>query len=129
MQWSRSTRRVSLWLMAAAFLCVQLATAAYACPALDAVQASMPGCEAMGGTAMDDTLPALCKLHCDKDKQSSAGADAPSAAAPMPALLSYGLGWRIAENDLAVRPASLRPDAGPPRGAPPLFITYLVLRN
>ena len=129
MQWSRSTRRVSLWLTAAAFLCVQLATAAYACPALSTAQASMPGCDGMAGAPMDDSLPTLCKLHCDKDKQSPAGADTPSAAAPLPALLSYASGWRIAENDRVVRPASQRPESGPPRGAPPLFITYLVLRN
>ena len=113
--------------MATAFLCVQLATAAYACPALKTSQVSMPGCESMAGAMMDDALPTLCKLHCDKDKQSLAG-DAPSAA-PMLAMLSYGLGWRTAEHAAPAWPASLRPDAGPPRGAPPLFITYLVLRN
>ena len=119
-----------LWFVATAFLCMQLTTAAYACPALQGAPeaAAMPGCEGMAGSTMDTEQPTLCKLHCDKDKQSST-ADTPAATLPIPALLAHGLGWRLADEE---RPAALaRPalTAGPPRGSPPLFITYLVLRN
>jgi len=119
-----------LWLVATAFLCMQLATTAYACPALQRTPdaAAMPGCETMASNTMDAEQPTLCMAHCDKDKQS-VSADTPSPALPMPSLLMHGLGWRLADDEPGV--AITRPalDTGPPRGTPPLFITYLVLRN
>ena len=127
---SRPFRAWCLWLVATAFLCMQLTTTAYACPALQGAPetAAMPGCESMAGSTMDIEQPTLCKVHCEKDKQSGT-ADTPSLSLPMPALLAHGLGWRVAEEE---RPAAIaRPalTAGPPRGTPPLFITFLVLRN
>ncbi len=127
---SRPFRAWCLWLVAMAFLCMQLTTTAYACPALQGTPdaAAMPGCESMSANTMDAEQPTLCKAHCDQHKQSST-ADAPSAALPMPALLAHGLGWRVADDDRAAvicRPALT---ACPPLGTPPLFITYLVLRN
>jgi hypothetical protein len=127
---SRRFRAGCLWFVATAFLWMQLATAAYACPPLSsAPQAvAMPGCESMGGASMDAEQPTLCKAHCDKDKQS-ATADVPAATLPMPALLAPGLGWRVADDATGTLPARPPLNAGPPRGTPPLFITYLVLRN
>jgi hypothetical protein len=126
----RPFRAWCLWLVAMAFLCMQLTTAAYACPALQGTPdaAAMPGCEGMAGSPMDTDQPTLCKAHCDKDKQSAA-ADIPSPALPMPALLMHGLGWRLVDDERGVTLGRPALDTGPPRGTPPLFITYLVLRN
>ena len=87
----------------------------------------MPGCESMASMTMDADQPALCHAHCDKDKQSQ-GADAPSVIA-MTSFLAHGLGWRVADELSLELPHPQVPETGPPRGAPPLFITYLVLRN
>jgi hypothetical protein len=126
----RPLRAWCLWLVATAFLCMQLTTAAYACPALQGMPeaVAMPGCEGMAGGTMDTEQPTLCKLHCDKDKQSST-ADTPSAALPMPALLMHGLGWRLPDDQRGTPNARPALDTGPPRGTPPIFITFLVLRN
>jgi hypothetical protein len=126
----RPFRTWCLWLVATAFLCMQLTTTAYACPAQQVAPeaAAMPGCEMMAGATMDADQPTLCKAHCEKDKQSGT-ADIPSATLPMPALLMHGLGWRLAEGERGVSLSRPTLDTGPPRGTPPLFITYLVLRN
>ena len=109
---------------------MQLSTAAYACPAFTGVPeaVAMPGCESMSAASMDTAQPTLCKAHCDKDRQSTS-ADVPAATLPMPALLVHGLGWRVAESDPRAVTSRPTPNAGPPPGSPPLFITYLVLRN
>jgi hypothetical protein len=126
----RPLRAWCLWLVATAFLCMQLTTTAYACPAFQSTPetAAMPGCEMMAGNTMDTEQPTLCKAHCEKDKQSGA-ADIPSATLPIPALLMHGLGWRLAEDERGVSLSRPTLATGPPRGTPPLFITYLVLRN
>jgi hypothetical protein len=126
----RSFRAGCLWFITTVFLCMQLMTTAYACPALERAPAAeaMPGCESMASNTMDSEQPTLCKAHCDKNKQSST-ADTPSASLPMPALLAHGLGWRLADDGRAAVIARPALTAGPPRGTPPLLITYLVLRN
>jgi hypothetical protein len=126
----RPLRAGCLWFITTVFLCMQLMTTAYACPALERAPTAeaMPGCESMAGNTMDPDQPSLCKAHCDKNKQSSA-ADTPPAPLPMPALLAHGLGWRVADDDRAAAISRPTRDTGPPRGTPPLFITYLVLRN
>jgi hypothetical protein len=128
----RLFRACGLWFVAAAFLCMQLTTTAYACPALqgapEVMAMAMPGCEMMAGNTMDTEQPTLCKAHCEKDKQSGA-ADIPSATLPIPALLMHGLGWCLAEDERGVSLSRPTLATGPPRGTPPLFITYLVLRN
>ena len=122
----RPARQRWLWLIATAFLWMQLATAAYACPML-ASEAPMAHCEGMGGAAMDKEQPTLCKAHCDKEKQS-VGAEL-TPVIPLIAVLAHGLGWRVADSISPVSQPARTPDAGPPRGAPPLYIAYLVLRN
>ena len=90
-------------------------------------RAAMPDCESMAGMAMDAEQPSLCKAHCDQGKQSLGGEATP--VAPMLALIAHGLGWRLAD-DTGVRPSpASAPDNGLPRGRPPIYIAFLVLRN
>jgi hypothetical protein len=126
----RPFRAGCLWFITTVFLCMQLMTTAYACPALERAPAAeaMPGCESMASNTMDPEQPTLCKAHCDKNKQSST-ADAQTTSLPTPALLAHGLGWRVADEDHAAAISRPTRNAGPPRGTLPLFITYLVLRN
>ena len=117
--------------MATAFLWMQLATAAQACPMFASpasMQTAMPGCDHMPAAGVDSSHLPLCNAHCVKDHQS-VGTDA-APVAPMWALLVYGLGWREPQRHAAVlRAPPQQPASGTPRGAPPLYITYLALRN
>jgi len=127
----RSTRRALSWLFSIAFAWLQLATAAYGCPArngtVEHMSQSMPACESMSVLTMDGEQPNLCKAHCDNDNQR-ANADQ-NVAVPSVAAIDHGSIWRAASvGAVAPQPARSQ-DTGPPAGAPPLFITYLVLRN
>jgi hypothetical protein len=144
-------RRHRRWLvpwLAAAFLCVQWLTVAHACPqwrsaaAVEpAVEQALPqtadlsamaDCE-MHGNAASGTVPPqlLCKAHCQAGEQSvnsHAGAlDAPPAAMLVTAIVPA---LDVAARTLpeAVRDTAARA-AGPPRGAPPLYLSLLALRN
>ena len=81
----------------------------------------------MSASTMDHEQPTLCKAHCDNDKQRVNGDHAvqvPAVAAPGHASI-----WRDPDHGMgATRPAGAL-DSGPPAGTPPLFITFLVLRN
>lgn len=126
----------SAWLVAV-LLFTQLATAAYACPQLapaagDAVaeMAAMPGCEGGSAQHMDPDQPQLCKAHCEAGKTSlnsqPAAADAPPAMA-MGAALMGSVDVADAAQLAASMPVSVAD--GPPHGAPPLYLSLLVLRN
>jgi hypothetical protein len=132
----RHRRWVSGWLVAF-LLFMQWATAAYACPRDGAAtpqgeavaMAAMPGCD--GGTpAMDPEQPQLCKAHCTADGQSVNSSahvlDAPPSIAPGGALAGV-LAPRAAAQRATLMPSSR--GEGPPLGAPPLYLSLLVLRN
>jgi len=118
-----------------AMLFMQLATAAYACPQIErgqqelAMAAAMPGCEGMPAQ-MDDDQPQLCKAHCDKDAQGTGSVVLPDLQ-PNPAALTLPLG--LVEPVRPLLPAGIA--AGHPAsqlrppGAPPLYLSLLVLRN
>nr|WP_316643973.1 hypothetical protein [uncultured Roseateles sp.] len=132
------TRRLRRWVCGGvlmAMLFMQFATAAYACPQLEKamqrgeMMATMPGCDGMPAQ-MDMEQPQLCKAHCDKDAQSTASVTSPDLQ-PNPAAPALLMG--------IVEPAAplLLPDNAPghpaaqprPPGAPPLYLTLLILRN
>lgn len=131
----RHRRALATWL-AAVVLLMQLMTATYACPRLEAPAGAampasdvMPDCSGDMPGAMDPDQPHLCKLHCSPSGQSPnawSGLDDQPGAAALPVLL-----WVIPALPLppsvAARAAS--PVDGPPRGAPPLYLSLLSLRN
>lgn len=139
----RGLRRHRGWLsgwLVAVLLFTQLATAAYACPQLapaaaDAMaemadMAAMPDCSGNMPTRMDPDQPQLCKAHCEAGKTSvnsqAAALDAPPAMAVGAALVGI-----VDVADAAQLAASMPASAadGPPAGAPPLYLSFLVLRN
>lgn len=136
MRTSRSARhRVSLW-MIGVLLLAQWLTSAYACPqaaarAVDAwvpATAVMAACHGMTTAAMDPALPALCKAHCEADKQApvaKALADVPDAA-----LAWFGVAGPSlhALATAPVRGRGAHRVAGPP-GWPPLYLKHRVLRH
>jgi hypothetical protein len=132
----KALRRAIASLLAAVLVCLQLATAAYACaspgqPGQPVVAMSdMPDCPGM--TALDDVSPPLCKAHCDRDKQTvntAPGVDLASALT---------LDWLLSRLVVSLPAAATEADApaavmaahtGPPPGAPPLYLAFLVLRH
>jgi hypothetical protein len=130
---------LSGWLVAV-LLFTQLATAAYACPQLTpaspaspeavAAMAAMPDCDGSMPSRMDPDQPQLCKAHCDAGKTSVnsqvVAPDAPPAMAVGAALVGIVDGADAAQL-AASMPASVAD--GPPLGSPPLFLSFLVLRN
>lgn len=138
----RVLRRLRNWLpgwLAALLLFTQLATSAYACPqltqpadggAVRAVEmADMPDCAGMP-TQMDPDQPQLCKAHCEAGNSSvnsqPSAPDAPPAVAIAAAVVGV-LDVARAAQRAAAMPASAA--HGPPAGAPPLYLSLLVLRN
>jgi hypothetical protein len=119
-------------MLAAVLVCLQLATAAYACApqvaAYKATMAAMPDCEAM--SSLDAEQPQLCKAHCDRDKQSVNNVSAPDVvpAAVLDWLLTRIALWLPAQ-DSETLPAVLAAHTGPPEGALPVYLAFQVLRN
>ena len=116
-------------------LFMQLATAAYACPAeLQALRnaaemAAMPGCDGNMPRDMDAEQPQLCKAHCQQGEQVVGTASAGDWT-PMPLLMAV-IDWRHAALADLPRPRSQSgpsPGAVPP-GSPPIYLSLLVLRN
>ncbi len=120
--------------MAALLLYAQLAVAAYACPGVQvppaaAVAESMVNCDSHPHGAMDPDQPQLCQAHCDPGEQSpnsAAGGLLAAGAAALPVLL-----WVLPQADVpaGIEAPAYAPVNGPPRGAPPLYLSLLVLRN
>ena len=129
----RRHRQVFAAFVAALLLYAQLAVAAYSCPGVElpaaAVAEAMVDCDSHPPGQMDPDQPQLCKAHCDPGEQSpnsGAGGLLTAGAAALPVLL-----WVLPQADAPgglEAPASA-PDLGPPRGAPPLYLSLLVLRN
>jgi len=121
--------------MIGVLLLVQWLTSAYACPQAQVEHPdSSPGAEAMAdchgmtASAMDPANPALCKAHCDADKQ------APAAKAqgdvPGPSLAALIVASPVL-HDFAAAPSQVRSEVlfGGPPGWPPLYLIHQVLRN
>jgi hypothetical protein len=72
----------------------------------------------------------LCKAHCQADEQSVNSA---AAAPDLPAADLLGLvPWhqpQLGDAAHVVRPVPRATPTGPPAGAPPLYLSLLVLRN
>lgn len=129
---NKAYRRWIASMLAMVLVCLQLSTAAYACPALasssPSPMAGMAGCEQM--SAMDTEQPQLCKAHCDRDKQTVNNAPAPDLTPivildPMLTRLALWLPPEAAE----ALPAVISAHTGPPDGAPPVYLALQVLRN
>jgi len=116
-------------------LFMQLATAAYACPAelrtlnAAAEMAAMPGCDGNMPRDMDADRPQLCKAHCQQGEQT-VGATPVDDWTPWPLLLAV-IDWQQAALvDLPpARPWSGPPPGAMPPGSPPIYLSLLVLRN
>jgi hypothetical protein len=127
----RATRRLCFWL-SLLLLCAQLATAAYACPALADVaaarMAAMPGCDGKMSAAMDPEQPLLCQAHCQQGSQTLNAV--PLLDAPVSPLLLAVLDWRPTQpaRDSAVARRPERAAGAAPPGSPPLYLRLLVLR-
>lgn len=131
----RHRRSLASWL-AAFVLLVQLVTAAYACPQAKAPTEPMPAdavlmhdCDGDMHATMDPDQPQLCKAHCEQGTASVTPQPSPepgAALAALPVLL-----WVVPT--LAVPPSvvarSRPPTDGAPRGSPPLYLSFLSLRN
>ncbi len=132
MSLNKTHRRWLAGMLAVVMVCLQLATSAYACitpsQPMAMAMAVMPDCASM--SEMDQQQPQLCKAHCDRDKQSvntTPAADLVGAPA-IDWLASHQALWvPVAEADGLA--AVIAAHTGPPRGAPPVYLTYLVLRN
>lgn len=132
MSLNKIRRRWLASMLAAVMVCLQLATAAYACitppQPMAMAMADMPDCASM--SAMDQQQPQLCKAHCDRDKQSvNTTPAADLVAAPAIDWLASRLAvWMpIAEADGL--PAVIAAHTGPPDGSLPVYLAFLVLRN
>ena len=121
-------------LLATVMVYLQLATAAYACPASalagspTASMAGMADCERM--SAMDTEQPQLCKAHCDRDKQTVSNVPASDLAPsvildPLLTRLALWLPPKAAE----ALPAVITAHTGPPDGTPPVYLALQVFRN
>jgi hypothetical protein len=130
----RPTRWLSGWLVVV-LVSMQLAMAAYACPALAATaqlplaMAEMPGCDGHMPAAMDPDQPQLCSAHCQQGSQTVH--PTPASDAPATPVLLAVLDWTHAAL-LPAQPAGRTPAAfagAPPPGSPPLYLQLLVLRN
>ncbi len=132
MKLNKVSRRWIASMLAAVLVCLQLATAAYACAAPQAAHemamAGMPDCEAM--SALDAEQPQLCKAHCDRDKQTLHNVPAPDLPSGLVLdwLLTRGALW-LSVQDAEMLPAVLAAHTGRPAGAPPVYLAFQVLRN
>jgi len=131
----RPTRRPTRWLsswLGLALLFMQLATAAYACPAAvqaPVVLAEMPGCSGIMPGAMDPDQPQLCQAHCQQGSQTVQ--PTPTSDVPATPVLIAVLDWRhvaLLPTQPACRTSIVTPGGSPP-GSPPLYLSLLVLRN
>jgi hypothetical protein len=121
-------------------LFMQLATAAYACPAelqtprSDAAMATMPDCDGNMARDMDADQPQLCKAHCQQGEQVVGAGATVGDWTPVPLLLTVLKWQRAAQTDLAPARTHSGPWSDPPLGAaapgsPPIYLSLLVLRN
>ena len=125
-----------------ALLFMQLAVSAYVCPMAQAhsvaagavaeiaTMADMPGCHGKAG--MDPAQGALCKAHCQQGDQVVGGPHTGAADAPATAGLLALLDWRgttLAVHSQAQTAGQALPHCAAPPGAPPRYLSLLVLRQ
>lgn len=134
----KACRRWLASMLVAVFVGLQLTAAAYACTVgpdtaggagLSTAMVAMPDCTEMV-QALDDQQPQLCKAHCDQNKQTvntSPPAD-PSATQVVDWLFSR-LVLQLPPRHAEPPPAAIAALAVPPKGAPPVYLAFLVLRN
>lgn len=122
-------------MLALVLVCLQLSTAAYACPAPAGSEstsmvamAGMTDCDQM--SAMDPDQPQLCKAHCDRDKQTVNNVPAPDLAPTviLDRLLTRLALW-LAPDVAEALPAVITAHTGPPDGTPPVYLALQVFRN
>jgi len=132
----KALRRAIASLLAAVLVCLQLATAAYACASPGqpgrpvVVMSDMPDCPGM--TGLDEQSPPLCKAHCDRDKltvNTAPGVDLGSALTLDWLLSRLVVSLPAAASEADAPAAVMAAHTGPPRGAPPVYLAFLVLRN
>ena len=128
----RSRRRL-IRCLSVVLLFMQLAVAAYACPAAfaptPAPMAEMPGCAGNMAGTMDPSQPLLCQAHCQQGSQTAQSA--PALDATTSAVLWAVLDWAPSPRlpaQAAQQMYTLHVGASPP-GSPPLYLRLLVLRN
>ena len=133
----RTMRRFAVWLVMT-LLCMQWATASYACPRADATapatvaMPAMPGChESAPHASMDPGQPLLCKAHCDHGFQTVNDAPSPQPASPFFPLLWAVLDWHVAAATTAAEgpAAAAYPAVARPPTAPPVYLLLHVFRN
>ena len=107
-----------------AMLFMQFATAVYACPKM--ADSAMPDCHGMA--AQHDDQSTLCKAHCVKDGQSTAASAAPDLQAN-PAALTLLMGMIEPTQVPAWNSRLPEPWHFSHSGAPPIYLSLLVLRN
>lgn len=140
----RVSRRHRGWLcglLGAVLLFAQLASAAYACPqwapdrpasGAEMAAAMAPDCSEHAAAGMDPDQPQLCKAHCESG-QTSANSQSVVPDVQAPALGAALI--RVVEPIDATVPAAARdalapgPPNGPPIGWPPVYLSFLVLRD
>jgi hypothetical protein len=122
--------------LAVTLLFMQLATAAYACPATigaapAAVEmAEMPGCDGNMPGTMDPNQPLLCQAHCQQGSQAAHAS--PALDTPSTPVLLAVLDWSLAKGlpaALSTRCLPVLSAGAAPPGSPPLYLRLLVLRN
>ena len=115
-------------------LFMQFAALAYGCPQLVPTEQSssaMPDChlskDMAKAASQHDGHSALCKAHCGKDGQSTASSAIPDLQ-PNPAALT--LLFSVVEPTACHAPvAGQLPWHGEQGGAPPIYLSLVVLRN
>ncbi len=134
MKLKKAYRRWFASTLALVLVCLQLSTAAYACPgsvgseSTPNVMAGMSDCDQMA--SMDTEQPQLCKAHCDRDKQTVNNVPASDLAPTVvldPLLTRLAL-WLPPEAAEAL-PAVITAHTGPPDGTLPVYLALQVLRN
>lgn len=120
--------------VATVLLLLLVTVAAYACPNLSApvdrgtmASSMMADCEGMSDS-MDAEQPQLCRAHCEKDSSATTTL---SVVDVQPSTLAQSL-IRVLEPTLifdVLTAGSAALPVLPSSGAPPLYLTLLVLRN
>ncbi|GAB3478642.1 hypothetical protein [Polaromonas eurypsychrophila] len=98
MTWNRRQRFVTVLFALMSLLFMQLAVAAYACPAGSLMQqtgmaenSAMPCAESMTAFVTDNEQPSLCAAHCKADQQSADTNPSPGLTAPAMLSSDYAL--------------------------------------
>jgi hypothetical protein len=131
MKMTRFSRLLAAGIALFSLLFMQLAVAAYVCPAsgtgspaasVMAIDQSMPGCQ---GMQANQPAPALCAAHCDHAPQSADTPSMPAIAPFVQAALCV-----VLPAHAGARPVASLPDGFPPAatGAPPLIIRNCCFR-